>query len=137
MHKTTHSTVHLRAAIRNVCPTRHLVFPAYGLHTPASVDCSHVTASRFLYRECPCPPATKQYILLWKRAQQLLIWPSFFSDPMTVAFWPNIMYIIIPLVSLTYPSISGFALSYQLSNIISKRTYLNTILHFTPAILLT
>jgi len=34
-----------------------------------------------------------------------------------------------------YPSISGFALPYQLSNVISKRTYLNSILHFTPAIL--
>ena len=37
----------------------------------------------------------------------------------------------------TYPSISGFALPYQPSNVISKRTYLNSILHFTPAILLT
>jgi len=36
-----------------------------------------------------------------------------------------------------YPSISGFALPYQPSNVISKRTYLNSILHFTPAILLT
>jgi len=35
------------------------------------------------------------------------------------------------------PSISGFALPYQPSNVISKRTYLNSILHFTPAILLT
>ena len=37
----------------------------------------------------------------------------------------------------TYPSISGFALPYQPSNVISKRTYLSSILHFTPAILLT
>jgi len=32
----------------------------------------------------------------------------------------------------TYPSISGFALPYQPSNVISKRTYLSSILHFTP-----
>jgi len=37
----------------------------------------------------------------------------------------------------TYPSISSFALPYQPSNVISKRTYLNSILHFIPAILLT
>jgi len=37
----------------------------------------------------------------------------------------------------TYTSISGFALPYQPSYVISKRTYLNSILHFTPAILLT
>jgi len=37
----------------------------------------------------------------------------------------------------TYPSMSGFALPYQPSNVISRRTYLNSILHFTLAILLT
>jgi len=37
----------------------------------------------------------------------------------------------------TYPSISGFALPYQPSNVTSKCTYLSSILHFTPAILLT
>jgi len=42
------------------------------------------------------------------------------------------IYNIIPL-----ESILGFALPYQPSNIISKRTYLSSILHFTPAILLT
>ena len=37
----------------------------------------------------------------------------------------------------TYPLISGFALPYQPSNVTSKRTYLSSILHFTPAILVT
>ena len=36
----------------------------------------------------------------------------------------------------TYPSISGFPLPYQPSNVTSKRTYLSSILHFTPAILI-